>query len=563
MQTQWVEKTLKNMSLEEKVGQILMVAFFGLDKNTLKEVAKSIQKYHLGGHFQCGNDIKPMIYCNDILQKEAKIPLLIGGDLEAGLGHRIAGGHVFPQQMCRAAGGNEKTEYEVGKITALQGRACGINITASPVLDVNTNKWCPDVNIRAYSDDVNMVCRLSRAYIKGLQENGMLAMAKHFPGNGSTDMDQHITPAILPVSKKQMYDIYLKPYKEAIKKANLASVMVSHLEVPSIVKEKHPESKRSVPASVSKELITGILKKEFGFQGFAVTDALNMGGVNNQYTRSEATIKAIQAGVDMLLVFSPRDFHKNEYRVLLDAVKKKKISEKRLNDAVRNVLKAKARLGLEKDASLPPLLERKKLFAPGKYNPLSKKITDNAVTVLDNRKNILPLKKIKGKKILVMNSFSPDPYIMKQRGAYPLTEIVSRKLKNQGAQVKTYKIHAFISNEEMTRVHKQIEKAEIIFINFFHMPSYGIGTMIPNINILSFFYGGILSQKKPIIITSFGDPFVKYFFTNAPVYMSVYDNSIIAQESVFNAWLGKIPVKGKSPVSLEYIFKKGDGIKIP
>jgi len=562
MDCQWIEKTIQNMTLEEKVGQILMVAFFSLNKNNAKDISKQITKYHLGGHFQCNNDVKTLIYCNRILQENVKIPLLIGGDLEAGLGHSIWGGHVFPKQMCRAAGGTERTEYEVGKITALQGRACGLNITASPVLDVNTNKWCPDVNIRAYSDDVNMVLRLSQAYIKGVQENGMLAMAKHYPGNGSTDMDQHISPAILDVSRKDMYDIYLKPYKEAIKKTNLASVMVSHLEVPSLVKEKHPESKRPVPASVSRELITGIPKKEFGFQGLVVTDALNMGGINNQYTRSEATIKAIQAGVDMLLVFSPQDFHENEYPVLLNAVKKKIISETRLNDAVRNVLKAKARLGLQRNIELLSPAENKKLFTLNKYYSISKQITDKAVTLYTNRKNILPLKKIRNKKIVVLNSFSPDPYVIKQRNTRPGIEIVSQKLKKAGGKVKSFNIHAFLSNEEIEKIRNEIPKAEILFINFFHVPSYGIGTMIPNINILKFFYAGILSINKPVIISSFGDPFVNYFFPNAPVYICVYDNSLAAQETMFNAWTGKIHVNGKSPVSLKYIFKKGDGIKI-
>ena len=161
----------------------------------------------------------------------------------------------------------------------------------------------------------------------------------------------------------------------------------------------------------------------------------------------------------------------------------------------------------------------------------------------------------------MLNTCYPDIVVRKKRGDQIFEEYAAGMLKAKGAKVKAFEIHSLTTNEEMQKIHKQIQKADIIFINFHAIPSYGIGTLIPNVNILSLFYGGILSLKKPVIVTSFGDPFVNNYFTTAGTYICTYDETIFSQESAVKAWLGEIPFRGKSPVSLEYVFKKGDGIK--
>lgn len=550
------------MSLEEKAGQVLITPFWGLSRNTVSQAIETMEKFHLGGHFQLGNKPETLAYCNERLQKAAKIPLLVGSDLERGPGQGIRGAQRFPSQMCRAAGGDEKTEYEIGKITALQGRAVGINFTAGPVVDVNTNRHCPDINTRSYGTNARKVSNLAVACIRGLQENGMLAQAKHFPGNGASEIDQHVVPALVPVSKKQMYDIYLRPFRDAIKKADLGSVMVGHLEVPCLTREKNPKSGRTVVASVSGEIMTGVLKKELGFGGFAMTDALNMGGINNDYTPEERAVASIAAGMDMLLIFTSQELER-AHSAIVRAAENGVIPMGRLNDAVRRILRAKARLGLPKTRGLPVKpASRKLIINSRRHDPLFRKICRNAVTVLDNRGNILPLKRVHGKRVLLLNTFVPDEYIQKMRHQEMPKVALAARLRKAGARVSSFNAHAFLSGAECGRMHWEIGRADIIFMNLFVRPMYAVNTLMPNCHIMGLLFNGIFGGKTPVVVTSFGDPFQRAYFPMAPVYVCVYNDSVIAQEAVADVWLGKAHAFGKTPVTLEYMFEEGDGIRL-
>ncbi len=558
----WVDEKLAVMTAPEKVAQLLMVAFFELPYKR-EDIEDKILKYKLGGIFQPATSKETLAGILEEIQSKAQIPLLIGCDYEGGSGWTIEGGLRFPRAMARGFAGDVNKEYEIGKAIARQGRAIGSIVTFSPVVDLNTHPQNPDVNVRAYGEDTETVIKLAVPYIKGLQDNGMLACVKHFPGNGGTAMDQHICPAIMPQSAEEFRETCLKTYKNCFEEADPAMVMVAHLEVPALVKEINPKNGRPVPASLSYEIITGLLKGELGFKGVVITDALNMGGVTSQYTREEAAVKTIKAGADMLLVFNP-DFER-EYDAILRAVMSGEISSERLDDAVRNILNSKVRAGLLKDKGIPaPPSEIEELFKPGKYDGLCEEIIKKGITVLRNINDVLPIKDIKDKKVAVLSTFSPDEdtFLLQGQEILVMKDRTADFLRERGACVEHFILKDYMDNR---RLHKIIDKLrdenyEYIFFNFFIVPSWGIGTLIPNKSALRMFMFGLLSMGRKVVITSFGDPYVMYYCPTAEVYMCTYDETENAQKAAVNAWLGEAPVSGRSPVSLDGIFKRGDGI---
>lgn len=558
----WVENTLAAMTVEEKAGQLLMVYFRNLPEERA-DVIKSVLKYNLGGIFQPHTTQDTLASVVEDIQKNAVIPLLFSCDYESGSGWTIEGGVRFPRAMTRGNACDERLEYQIGSHIARQGRAIGSTLTFSPVIDLNTNHQNPDVNIRAYGEDAETVSRLSIQYIKGLQENGMLACVKHFPGNGGTDMDQHICPAVMRQSAEELKQTFLEPYRRCFKEADPAVVMVAHLEVPSLVTETNPENSRPVPTSASYEVITDLLRGELGFKGMVITDALNMGGITTHYNRGEAAVKAVKAGVDMLLVFDS-DFEL-EYDAILDAVKRGEITTERLDDAVKNVLNAKVRAGIDRDRGLPSPYEiREDLFKPGIYDNISKEIIRKGITVLRNLNNDLPVKNIKGKKVAVLSTFNPDAETLSLQNQSLITmkDITPGLLRERGAIVDSYELTYHMENRENHDLVLKMEGYDYIFFNFFIIPNWGIGTLIPNKSALRMFMFGLLNIEKPVIITAFGSPYVMYYCPTAKNYICTYDETENAQKAAVNAWLGEAPVTGRSPVSLENIFKRGDGIDI-
>ncbi|KNY25645.1 glycoside hydrolase family 3 protein [Pseudobacteroides cellulosolvens] len=489
MDKNWTIETLNRMSLEEKVGQLLMVFFYDIDSiESHNRIISEVQKYNLGGVFHSSLTKESLVSFSSSVQKAAKIPVLIAGDYECGPGWVVDGALRVSRPMTRGNAGDTELEYNIGKCIAKQGRAIGSTVTFSPVIDLNTNRLNPDVNIRAYGEDVDTVCNLAVPYIKGIQENGMLGCVKHFPGNGATDMDQHICTAIINCSREEMYENFLEAYKRTFKEADPAFVMVAHLEVPSLTTEINPKNGRVVPSSVSKEIVTDILKKELGFKGVAISDALNMGGITTHYSRQEVAVKSILAGIDMLLVFNPDDFYL-EYDALLNAAKEGIIPIERIDDAVTNILNAKVKAGLNVDMGLPfedSVINE--LFTPGKYDKLSVDAISRGITLLRNRDNVLPIKDIKGKKVIVLSTFNPDEETLTVQGQelIVMRDKTPELLRKRGAEVQEYNIPLHMTVADIYEIIGKAKEADYVFFNFFIAPSWGIGTLIPNKSSLRF-----------------------------------------------------------------------------
>src|SRR5690606_12605035 len=410
-QTHWVDSVFNSLSFEERLGQLFMVAAYSNKGNAHKdEISKLVQEHNIGGliFFQ-GGPVRQAHFTNHF-QSIAKTPLFIAMDAEWGVSMRLDSVLHFPKQMTLGAIQDTRLIYEMGREIAGQFKALGMHINFAPVVDVNSNPQNPVIGYRAFGEEKMLVAKNSLAYMKGLQDNGVMANAKHFPGHGDTDLDSHYTTPVINNSRQQIMDIDLYPYRKLIENG-LMSVMVAHLHVPSL------GSAPNKPTTLSKSVVNDLLKEEMNFKGLIFTDALNMKGVSNLYKPGEVDLLALLAGNDILLY--AEDVPKSK-ALILEAVAQGKISREEIDKRVKKILKAKFWSGLDQPKKIDTnrLVERINSF---KTKALIEKLYAAAITITANENNFLPLKNL------------------------DLLKMASVTLGNEGTEFKNYldKYHKF------------------------------------------------------------------------------------------------------------------------
>ena len=392
----WAEKTLRHLSLEEKVGQLFMiwvrVQFLNLDNPEYMHLRDAMSKYHLGGFAMTVPYDPPFLYRTqpyeaaellNHLQQESKLPLLIAADFERGVTMRLYGATEFPHAMAFGAAGKLDYAEAFGRITAQEARAIGVHWNFFPELDVNSNPANPIINTRSFGEDPQQVGDLGAAYIRGARANGMLTTAKHFPGHGDTATDSHLGVAQVTGDHARLNSVELPPFREAIA-AGVDAVMVAHVTVPAL----EPDPNRV--ASTSPAIVTDLLKKQLGFQGIVVTDALDMAGLTRLYATNigRAAVDAFKAGNDLLII--PADLDAS-YNAMLEAVRSGEIPQDQLDASVLKILQAKASLGLDK-ARLVDVDKLSTLVGKPENLAMGQQIADDAVTLVRDNGKLLPLK---------------------------------------------------------------------------------------------------------------------------------------------------------------------------
>src|SRR6266852_1352976 len=347
----WVESTLRKMTVDEKIGQLLFATYHGsftsTDAAAYQQILHDVNDLHVGGfinvtHGSSLGIVKSQTYptavLNNQLQSKSKLPLLIGADFERGTAMRLDEGTSFPTAMALAAGGDSKDAYTMGKITALESRAVGVHWIYAPDADVNNNPGNPIINTRSFGEDPARVAEFVSAFVRGVEENA-LATAKHFPGHGDTAADSHVDLPVIRADRARLNTLELVPFRAAIS-AGVSSIMTGHLSVPSL------EPDPNTPATLSARILRDVLRKELHFEGLVVTDAMDMGGITVRYAPGEAAVRAFEAGADALLMPPVPDA---AFEGLQGAARSGRISQARLDASVRRILQAKARLGLEEN----------------------------------------------------------------------------------------------------------------------------------------------------------------------------------------------------------------------
>lgn len=544
----WVEETLRQMTLEEKIGQMLIPAmapvFMNRESEEFRRIERNIVEFHVGGYHAFGGDPVALAALLNRMQRLAKIPLLITADLEGGPGYQFRGATRLPRAMALGATGSEELAYHAGQITAIEGRALGIHVNFYPVLDVNNNPRNPIINIRSFGEDVALVSRLGQAYIRGAQENGQLATAKHFPGHGDTSQDSHLELPVIAVGRDRLDRIELPPFRAAIR-AGVAAIMTAHIALPQLEPEK------GVPATLSPAILTGLLRTELGFQGLIFTDAMEMRGIADHFTPEEATVRAVRAGADVILF--PVDVEKS-FTALRQAVERGEIPLERIEASVRRLLEAKARLGLHRNRYVD-LDQIEAIVGNREHQQWARMMIERAITLVRDERRVLPLALDETRRVLLLTILDAREG---WREGTPGSAFRAELLKRHRNVIEVT-IDEKTSRETIEVVKKLADLCDVILANgFIRIAAYkgSIDLTEEQLALLR----ALSKSEKPFVFTLFGSPYVLSFVPELPTYILTYEYYPEAERAALRAILGEIPFTGKLPISLPGAYPIGHGL---
>ena len=541
---------LRSLNLHDRVAQLVIgVAYGDAPASQGKEFQKFrhwVKDLHIGG-FIINNRVQYGLvrYANphtlttflNQMQKLSKVPLLVGGDFERGASMRVSETTRFPFNMAYGAARDlDASRYE-GLMTAREARALGVQWIFAPVADVNNNPANPVINIRAYGENPLDVSQHVAAYIDGAHsdpKNPVLVTAKHFPGHGDTNVDSHFDRPRVEATRERMSDVELKPFQAAIEH-QVDSIMTAHLAVPAI----EPDD---IPATVSKRVLTGLLREELGFKGLVVTDAMDMAGLSKQFASGEAAVRAIEAGADVLLMPPDPDA---VIRAVLAAVARGRLSKQRIDESVSRVLEAKLRVGLFKKKFVDLDGVSDALDSPDEAAH-AQDVADRAVTLVRNEGAFLPLAAPNQTCVLISAGLKISAF--GQRFA--------EEFRRRAPQARvTFLDNAMPAAALDAAAGNVSDCSAVIFATFTTNPALAED--------LAAFLQKLTEGAIPVGLVSLGNPYLVKDFPRASLYVAAFSTAPPSEVSVAKALFGEISLTGKLPVTIPGIAAYGDGIQFP
>ncbi|WP_332020387.1 glycoside hydrolase family 3 protein [Kaistella sp.] len=521
---EWVNTTYNSLSQDQKLGQLFIVALYtNKGENYISNVRSIVEQEQIGGLILMQDDAAREINLVNEFQSKSKVPLMIGMDAEWGLFQRIAAAHKFPWAMTLGAIQDKNLITQMAAKIAEDSKRMGINWDFAPVVDVNTNPDNPIIGNRSFGSEVQNVVNSALAYSNGLQDNRILAAIKHFPGHGDTSTDSHLDLPVVAHHIDRLNAVELAPFKTLMDKG-IGGVMVAHLYVPALEKEK------GVPASVSKNIITGLLKEKFGYKGLIITDALNMGAVAQRYKPGELDALAFKAGNDIML-FS--EGVKEGKRLIQLAIDKKEITQNRVEESVKKILLTKYFLGLDKYEPRNPENINYHLNNES-HTKLVQNLYTNALTLLKDNKKLLPL-----------NCSEVYYYVPLEEAPYQ-TFADQLNLKTTVIVKKSSEIASIPKNSKVIiGFHKDNSTA--------YKP-YKISDESKKIL-------GELSKNHQVILNVFGSAYAlkDIDISNVSTVLVSYENNDDSMTATAKALSGKSKITGRLPVSVNENLKAGMG----
>ena len=579
----WAEKTLKKMSTEEKVGQLFMIwvraQFMNIDNPLYVQLRDTMRRDNIGalgmtvpldGPFLIKSEPYEAAMLLNQLQSDSKLPLLIAADFERGVSMRLYGTTIFPHAMAFGATGKPDYAEAFGRITAEEARAIGVEWNFFPDADVNSNPANPIINTRSFGEDPQQVGDFVAAYIRGAHSAGMMTTAKHFPGHGDTATDSHLGVASVSGNLARLQSVELPPFRRAIQ-AGVDSIMVAHVTVPAL----EPDQNRV--ATTSPGIVTDLLRKQLGFNGIVVTDALDMGALTRLYSGriGRAAVDAFKAGNDLLLI--PADLDAS-YRAMLQAINSGEISQGRLNASVLKVLKAKAALGLQ-NARLVDINAIAKLVDKPENIALGQQVADDAVTLVRDNGKLLPMKH--------SGTVSAGlPYQTVEEARNRLVAIIfSDDMRSESGRAFERALLARVPDANVVYVDPRtagamadeviaaIDQAEAVVAAVYVIPTAGKvaqagGDGLKNSVAMADASGALLRHilihaAGRTAVIAMGNPYLAADFPEIQNYMCTFSNATVSEVSAVKALFGEIPIRGHLPVTIPKIAQRGAGIERP
>ena len=569
----WADKELQRMSLDQKIGQLISVGinatFLNQDSEAFKALRHQVVDNHVGGIILFRGPVYESVMIVNRMQELAKYPLLISADLEAGSGMRFDDTVNFPWNMAIAATGNPEYARRAGDLTGREARAMGIQQIYAPVSDVNNNAANPVINVRSYGEDPIEVSRYVSAFIEGAQRAGVIATAKHFPGHGDTATDSHRGLPEIDVTRERLNTIELVPFRAAVD-AGVGAVMTGHIGLPLIdpteitplpkdVKLNPIETdqdgevvsaKGTMPTTLSP-VMNGILRNDLHFDGLIVTDAMSMSGLTLYFTQEEASVRAIEAGADLLLKPADPDA---ALRGVREAVKKGRLSEQRIDQSTRKVLAAKYDLGLTRQRVTS--LDRIDRDVAGKQaTELADDIAKDAITLVRNDSKLLPLNLTSTTRVFNLAITNGDDRAVI---AQPFIGAMARG----GVKMDTIVLDDRSSDVEVTKAIDKATRADIVIVSMYGRVRTGQARSValpePGTRALN----ELIERHARLVGISFGNPYILMSFPRLQTYLVAYGDMQSLQEETAQALLGRQDLKGRLPISLPGLYPRGTGTQL-
>lgn len=550
----WVEQTLKKFTLREKLGQMLMVPFFGgfasAESPEYAGVIRQVEENRVGGLILSTargplgirrSQVYPTAEIANELQRRARVPLLIGADFESGTRMRIEEGTTLPSAMAIAATGQPHFAYVAGKLTAMEGRAAGVHWVFAPDADINNNPDNPIINVRSFGESAHEVARYVEEFIRGVEENGGLATAKHFPGHGNVSVDSHLALATVPGNREEIDDNELVPFHAAIH-ARVSAIMPGHLAAPAL------EPGPNIPATVSSRILAGLLRGEMRFRGLIVTDAMEMGGITSLFPPGEAAVRAVEAGADVLLMPPVPDA---AIAALEDAVKSGRISAARVDESVRGILGAKARLGLDR-SKLVDVSELNQTFGRPEFEAQAQEMADRGTTLLRDSARLLPLDAIRPLRVLLV-ALSADS------DACP-GETIELEIRSRVDSLAVLRADTRFTNVSMLRLPRPETYDVAIAALFVRVADRKGNVGFPEDQ--RGFVNQLIAAGKPVAIASFGSPYLIERFPSAKTWLASFSTNSVSQRAAARALFGQVAILGRIPVTVPGTARRGDGLHV-
>jgi beta-N-acetylhexosaminidase len=563
----WADKTLSKMTVQEKVGQIISIGinaqFWNEDNPAFQNLKKHVIENKIGGICLFGSPVYESVRVINRLQSAATIPLLISADFEAGIGMRFEDTVNFPWNMAVAATNEPDFARRQGSLTAKEARALGIQQILAPVVDVNNNAANPVINVRSYGENPSDVSRFASAFVVGAQSQNALATLKHFPGHGDTAVDSHRGLPVIDLPRSRFDAVEFAPFKAAID-AGAASVMISHIAVPQLdgeivkplansIKPVYADTvvytdNTTIPATLSAKIQTGILRGDLGFRGLIVTDAMDMSGLTLYFNQDEAAVRAVLAGVDVLLKPASPEAAING---LLNAVKSGRIPESRLNEAVRRQLEIKYELGLTKN-KIASFDEIEQIVASKEERDLADEIAVKALTLVRNN-NQIPL--AADKKIFIFGITNGDDRAF-------VANAFLRGLRQNGVRFEAAILDERSTEKEINAALDAARNAEIVLTPLYGRVRSGAKSSAALPENAANALRKLIAENCEIVAVSFGNPYSLLLFPEVKTYLVAYGDMPSLQRAAAQALTGRQNITGRLPITLPGLHERGAGIQI-
>jgi beta-N-acetylhexosaminidase len=547
---------LSTLTLRERAAQLIVIPFSGHPMNTrsrdYKKFVHLVSQEHVGGliiinvaNGRVSSKADPLEAASFVnkMQKLAKVPLVVAGDFERGASMRIDDTTAFPHAMAFTASRDPNEARIEGEITAKESRAMGFQWIFFPDADVNNNPDNPIINIRSYGEDPKDVSQFVSAFIEGAHSvagSRVMVTAKHFPGHGDTATDSHMNLATISGDRPRLEQIEWAPFRAAIA-SGVDSIMSAHIAVPAL-------DSPSLPATLSPKILTGILRQDMGFKGIIVTDALEMGGIAQGFSVGDASVRALEAGADVLLM--PPD-PEAAINAVVAAVNANRISKKRLDESVMRVLVAKAHMGLAAKR-LVDLDEIHDVVSSPESTAAAQLIADKSVTLVKNDGDIVPLK----------SPAATAFFLLTESRTGVQGQAFAQELRKRSPNSMVITLDPTMSDADTQAALARAASAQSYVVAAFasvaaYRGNVALGGGYPDL------VQALIATKKPVTLLALGNPYLLRTFPNVAAYVTTYSNVPVSETAVVKALFGQIAISGKLPVSIPGFAKYGDGITVP